>query len=510
MKKLILIIVLALGFSEMEAQQIPLYSNYFFTPYVYNPALSGRDGSLEANLLHRRQWTGIQGSPETTALTLNGARNESNVGWSMYAFSDQANILGRLGAYGNYSYRVRFSDNASLMLGLGAGFINQSIDQSAIRAQDAGDIFTVVPPNRTNFDINAGLALKIADFTLGAAAPQLLSQNLVYSDNVDQINYNLIRHYVFSAQYDFKFGGDKQILTPLVMVRAAEQNVPVQVDAGLLFNLTEYGYVGAMYRSDYAVTANAGVNLNEWLTVGYAYDFSLNEYSSQLGTSHEFMLTFRFGNDSENERMQNEIKRMKLMQRRQRDETEEAIDEALEEFKDQYKNEIQQAIEEEKKKMEADFERMRQQGGNNNAGGTNAGGGSANNSTNSSGRTQQGGNANNNAGSQSSGKNGYQPANNAGTANNSGYSSANQSSNVQPGSKGYYVTAGVFGQSSNAEALKNRLNAQGFDAGIFRDPSNNFFYVFLLKFNSYQEADQAKASKLNGRYTGNLWIKIMD
>lgn len=507
MKKLILGLALFLGFSQVKAQQIPLYSNYFFTPYVYNPAMSGTDGVTEATILHRRQWTGIQGSPETSALMVNGALNNEAVGWSVYGFSDKTDILSRVGVYGNYSYTVRLTDDISFSGGIGAGYINQQIDQSGVRARDLGDIFTAVAPNRGTFDINLGLALKVQDFTLGFASPQLLSQQIVYSRNANtgDINYDLIRHFIVSGQYDFKFAGDKQILSPTVMVRTGE-SVPFQIDAGLLYRMTEYGYVGAMFRSDYAVTANVGVNLTEQLTLGYAYDFSTNTYGSNFGTSHEFMLTYRFGSNKSNERMENEIKRLKLMQRRQRDEVEETVDEKIQEFKDSYKDDIKEALDAEKKKMEVELEKMRKQAAEaqqnmpqqnqsnmNNLGSqqqANDQGSQSQNMQNLMNQRQQ-----NQAGS--------------GNAGQASYPEENRASNVAPGSVGYYVTAGVFGQQANAQRLVNRLANEGLDARIFQDQNNNFYYVYLLKFSNYQQADQAKASRLNGNYSGDLWIKIV-
>lgn len=510
MKKLILLLAFGLMVNFAKAQQIPLYSNYFFTPYIYNPALSGASGVTEATILHRRQWTGIQGSPETSALGVNGSLNEGSVGWSIYGFSDKTDILSRIGVYGNYAYHVQLSDLISLSGGLGAGYVNQSIDQSGVRARDGGDIFTVVAPNRGTFDINLGLSLSVADFTLGFAAPQILSQNVVYATNPSNINYNLIRHYVASAQYDFKFAGDKQILSPIVMVRAAEQ-VPFQLDAGLLYNMVEYGYVGAMFRSNYGVTANIGLNLSEQLTLGYAYDFSTNTYASNFGTSHEFMLTYRFGSNKENERLKNEIKRNKLMIRRQKEELESTVDDKINEFKDSYKDELAKALEEEKKKMEAELERLREQAeqqarnnpqqpiSNNNPqqGGNQQG----QNPNNIQQLQQQRDNNAQQGGGQTGGNQVNQPQN---------YPPANMPSNVTPGSPGYYVTAGVFGNQANATRLMNNLRSQGLDAQVFQDRNNNFFYVYLLKFASYQEADGAKNTRMNGRYSGDLWIKIVN
>lgn len=505
MRKILALLAFGMMANMATAQQIPLYSNYFFTPYIYNPAMSGSTGVTEATLLHRRQWTGIQGSPETSALAVNGSLNDEKVGWSIYGFSDKTDILSRLGIYGNYAYHVKITDDISLSGGIGAGYLNQNIDQSAVRARDLGDVFSVVAPNRGAFDINLGLKLAVQDFTLGFAAPQVLSQNVTYATNPSDINYNMIRHYVATAQYDFKFAGEKQVLSPQLMVRTAE-SVPAQIDLGLIYNMTEYGFLGAMFRSNYGITINAGLNLSEMLTLGYAYDFSTNTYGSNFGTSHEFMLTYRFGSNKDNERMQNELKRLKLNQRRQKDEVEETVDERLQEFKDSYKDDIAKALEEEKKKMKAELEELRKQNAEQAQQNNNSNQGAQQNNPNNNMPNNQAANNNtNNQGSNTNMNNQSANTNNAGM----NYPQENLPANVNPGSSGYYVTAGVFGQQANAQRLANKLASQNIDARVFQDQGNSFYYVYLLKFNSYGEADQAKASKLNGRYSGDLWIKII-
>lgn len=496
LRNTILIVIACLGFNA-SAQQIPLYSNYFFTPYIYNPATSGINGYTEASLIHRRQWTGVQGSPETSALALNGSLNEEKVGWSVYGFSDQTDIISRLGLYGNYAYHISLSENAILSFGIGAGYLSNNIDINSIRAKDQGDIFIITNGDRGTFDINAGLNFRIADFQLGAAAPQLIGQPIEYAETPDRsVQYNLLRHYVVNAQYDFKFNGDKRVLSPMVMVRAAK-NVPIQVDAGLMFNMKEYGYIGAMYRSEYAVTGNIGINLTQQLTAGYAYDFSLNEYGAQLGTSHEFMLTYRFGDNRRNERLENEIKRLKQQQRQQGDETEELIDEKLEEFKDEYRKEIEAEMQEAAKKAAEEAAAAaganQQQGGNNNP---------VIIDPNTGQPIPQ-----NNMNNQNNGVN--QPNNGVNNQQQAGISSENMPQNVTPGSRGYYLVAGVFSNKTNADRLRRKLEGDGVDAAVFQDPGNFYFYVYLLKFDTYEAADRAKATNINGRYSGDLWIKII-
>ena len=103
-----------------NAQQLPLYSNYFFTPYMYNPAMSGLNGSTEVAIINRRQWTGVQGAPTTSAIAANGNLNEMKFGWSAYAFSDRTDIVSRTGVYGAYAYHLKFSEKNSISLGMSA------------------------------------------------------------------------------------------------------------------------------------------------------------------------------------------------------------------------------------------------------------------------------------------------------------------------------------------------------------------------------------------------------
>lgn len=504
---------LLLGGLAAKAQQIPLYSNYFFAPYIYNPSMSGTDGSTRLSIMHRRQWTGIEGSPETSAFALDGALNEEKVGYSVYGFSDNTHIINRLGIYGNYAYHLQVADNSSISFGIGAGYLNNAIDVNNINAQQAGDVFTFVNDNdRGVFDINAGLRFQIADFSLGAAAPQLLGHSVEYLETTNRkVDFSLLRHYIFNAQYDFKFDGDKRVLSPMVMVRAAE-NVPIQVDAGAIFEMEELGYIGAMYRSDYAVTGNLGVHLTEQLTIGYAYDFSLNEYSGSFGTSHEFMLSYKFGSDKRNERLENEIKRLKERQRRDSEQTEEMVDEKLEEFKDEFKRDMKKDLEDaaqEAAAQAADGQSANDNGGNNNRNAQNNNGGGNNAGRNNN---QQGNNANMNRANTGQNNNAQGAGNNNQNFNNAANNNGGgmMPSQISAGSPGYYLTAGVFSNKANADRRLRELSQQGLDAGVFQDPGNYFYYVFIRKFDSYQGAQNARSSQLNGSYNGELWIKVVE
>src|SRR6056300_1291304 len=335
MKKLVYTLALVVGSWTVQAQQLPLVSNYLNTAHLFNPAFSGLDGKTEITVLNRRQWTDIQGAPETQFMAFNGNREDLKFGYSGYAFNDVTDIVSRSGFYGSYAWHVKFSDENSLSLGMGAGYVNNTINVGGIRVQDEMDPVLFRQLNTGKFDLNFGFNLRFGDFSFGAAVPNLLAPAVDLSDNFNSpFAYQYQRHYVVNTQYDVDMQKGLMTLSPYVTVRANEVTIP-QVDAGLMFNHKEYFFIGAAYRSSYAVTANTGVHLTENITMGYAYDFSLNTYGFALGNSHEFMLRYSFGESKKDKRLENELKKLKDRQRRQSGDLEDLLNDRLDEFKDE-------------------------------------------------------------------------------------------------------------------------------------------------------------------------------
>ena len=498
MKKLFVLSAVVLGSLTAQAQQLPLISNYLNTAYLFNPAYSGIEGKTEISVLNRRQWTDIQGAPETQFMAFNGNRDDLKFGYSGYAFNDHTDIVARSGFYGSYAWHVKFTDRNSLSLGLGAGYVNNNINAAGIRVPDELDPVLFSALNTGKFDLNFGFNLQFGDFSLGAAVPNILAPKVDFSDNyLGPMQYHYMRHYVVNTQYDVNLQKGLMTLSPFVTVRANEVTIP-QVDAGLMFNHKEYFYVGAAYRSSYAVTANTGLHLTENITLGYAYDFSLNTYGFALGNSHEFMLRYTFGESKKDKRLENELKKLKDRQRRSSEELEDLLNDRLDEFKDEMSAQQKEMFDAEKDAMKNELSEAASQSGNNQNTGNE-------NWSNNSGANNDG--SNNNGASNSN----YPSTPSSGNINSNirGYDPNQYAGNVQAGSSGYYVTAGVFGSQNNAMKLQAKLSQQGVGSDIFQDPANSMYYVFLLKFVNYESAKYARDTGFNGQYNGKLWIKVM-
>jgi type IX secretion system PorP/SprF family membrane protein len=303
MKKVIVLIALAvLGMNEVLAQQVPLYSHYYYNQFLYNPSLAGSKDYGQLYMINRTQWNSIPGAPKTQALTLDGPLRNKKVGLGLAVYRDQAGQFNITGGQAAYRYSLDFGNDNMLSFGLGLGVLNNRLNLNDIRVQNELD------PNiinsyqaATGFDANIGVSYRAKDFLVGLTIPQIIGNELAYQAiknpiTGSDVRYGMIRHYIVHASYDWDLQDDGTwFLQPNAMVRVTP-NAPTQYDVSVVLNYSHNYWIGAMYRSKYAVTASAGIRLADQFVAGYAYDIAthtdLNQYTKG---AHEVMLGYQFG-----------------------------------------------------------------------------------------------------------------------------------------------------------------------------------------------------------------------
>ncbi|MFX0556052.1 PorP/SprF family type IX secretion system membrane protein [Maribacter sp. CXY002] len=77
-------------------------------------------------------------------------------------------------------------------------------------------------------------------------------------------------------------------------------------------------------------------------------------------------------------------------------------------------------------------------------------------------------------------------------------------------SDGYYVVANVYKGGQYMHKFINDLETKGIAASFIDNTNNGLKYVYLDKFDTWQEAVAAYESNLNGAYNGPMWIMNVD
>jgi len=300
MKKYLITTGLAiLATVSANAQQLPLFSQYYYNRFIYNPAFTGVESQSSAYLIHHSQWKDIPGSPVTYALTVDGPVAKNKIGLGLSLFNDQAGIFNRSGLYSSYSYRFSLATDHDLTLGLSAGVIDNKVDFSNAEAKDINDPLLYGQMQRkVTVDANFGIAYMWKDLNVGVSMPQLLGNKINYTETNTNVYTTLRRHLIASVSYDVTLSESAEIdFYPSVMMRYVK-GAPVQFDINANFSWKDMLRAGISYRFDYAIGFNIGAKLNKNLIAGYTYEYVYTSLNSYSGGGHEVMLGFTFGGNN--------------------------------------------------------------------------------------------------------------------------------------------------------------------------------------------------------------------
>lgn len=298
MKKNFIIILIFISSVIANAQQIGMYSHYFYNLMVYNPAFTGYGDATNAMLIRRSQWSDFKGAPQLTLFTLDGNFNlfHKNVSLGLNLINDRTGIISRTGGNILFSYKLKLKEEMNLLFGVSLGIIDQTIDFSKVILENTTDptLFSDAQ-HKATIDANAGFAFIWKKLEVGAAIPNIIGNQIKYTGNTNvRAYYTEARHYMLSLKYQYFVSKEKGIsIAPLALIRFVP-NTPFQFDGTVNLDWNSKFWIGTTYKSGYAMVANVGFCLNKQFSLGYSYDFIIGNLGKYAGTSQEIMLNFKF------------------------------------------------------------------------------------------------------------------------------------------------------------------------------------------------------------------------
>ena len=289
--KIVCFLSLGLAFiSKTIAQQNPEYTQYMYNTMTINSGYTGSVGTLEAVLLHRSQWVGIEGAPTTQSFTLHSPLQNDKMGLGLSVVNDKLGPSSEFNIDGNFSYTLKFAEDRKLAFGIKAGMRKLDVDWTKGRYRDESDILLNTNiSNEIKPSIGAGLYYYTDKWYLGASVPNFIRGNY-YDDiqesiNIDRLHYYLIGGYVFDFSENLKF-------KPAFLAKAVS-GAPLYYNVSLNFLIQEKLTLGASYQFDDSMSALAGFQISNSLYIGYAYDYTVTELNKYNDGSHEIILRFQ-------------------------------------------------------------------------------------------------------------------------------------------------------------------------------------------------------------------------
>lgn len=289
-----------------SAQQEPLYTQFMHNKLAWNPAYAGSFESPTLIAVHRNQFVGLEGAPQTTALSFNMPYN--SVSKSSLAFG--VNLV---------RHSIGITDITSLDLfpftyilhlrngNLSGGFqvsirqFSQDWGDPRLVTSATGDVAVPIESNN-KIVVNTGFGFFYKstrhNWYAGVASPRIVPNNIDFSSVGNDISREVL-HLNAMGGYTFKVNDDVKI-APQILLKYAVRS-PFQADINGTILLKDKYLGGLTYRTGNgksvageSIDLQLGLQATEKLFFCLSYDLSLTALRKYHNGSVELTARYWF------------------------------------------------------------------------------------------------------------------------------------------------------------------------------------------------------------------------
>ena len=273
------------------AQQEAQFTQYMYNTVTFNPAYAGSKEALNANLIYRSQWVGLEGAPTTMALSVNSPIG-GNLALGISAIADEIGPAEDLFITADIAYTIYLNNSLRFAFGVKAGLQSLQVDFTELDIFNPTDNQFGQNVSNVKPQIGAGGYLFMDNWYLGVSVPNILKTEFfdeaAISTAEKRQHFFLIGGYVFDVSPTLK-------LKPATLFRVVSGS-PIGLDVSLNALYNERFTLGVSYRLSSNFSALAGFQMSKNIMIGYGYDFDTTELAQFNSGSHELFLRFEIFN----------------------------------------------------------------------------------------------------------------------------------------------------------------------------------------------------------------------
>lgn len=540
------------------AYDVPAQNLLKYNRFLINPTFSTvREDKSYINLLHRNQSVQFDDNNQNYFLSYSG-RISDRTGLGLSLYSQQSGTLSNFGVLANYAYGVKLNDKSNLTFGANVSYYNSGFDQGRASTVEV-DPFLAGLQDQNLLSFQPGLNLSYGKFDVGVFAENLFDYNLKSSESLTEFKDKTFSgHLQYTHQFENQTGiFEEGRLMPLARVRKIGEE-DVTLGGSLILDLPKLGWIQAGYDSFYGAAAGVGFNLNRRISLGYTMEKGLSNNFDNFGLTHEISFAYSFSpnltedrvmleDDYEDDIVQNDLEPENIATNEEIEELKQKLaenDAIIEEL--MFRQDSLEASRQ--SDLERRFEMVMRMVRNETNGDrpdlekrakelfmdddTITGVASAQDSSNTqdpsrldilNNKKQQDRVAITDDIIDTKAKELVQPKD-AVVANRprKEVNPVTKPEVVQDGVKsrkfknlpnvtdGYYVVANVYKGGKYMDNFLTTLKNKGINADYIDNPNNGLKYVYLQRYETFEDAVAANDSKLNGMYDGAMWIMNVD
>lgn len=292
LKYLIALLIVSFVFSfKAMAQWDAQISQYWKFKTFFNPSFVAESDTLQASILNRQQWIGIDNAPKTLIASADMPLHflERKHGVGILFMKESIGLFSNTSIGGQYTYKKQWKKNV-LNIGLQVSYVSVGFDASRIIIpEDQKESIEALPTadaESVAFDANIGVSWITPKYYVGISSTHITEPKFDIDDNFSSY---IPRIYYFTAGYNVKFRNPMYEFRPSVLIKSDVTVTQYDFTARLVYNKMFNG--GVTWRKDDGFVFLLGANILGF-DAGYAFDLSTSEISKASKGTHEFFLRY--------------------------------------------------------------------------------------------------------------------------------------------------------------------------------------------------------------------------
>jgi type IX secretion system PorP/SprF family membrane protein len=279
----------------VSAQGDPNFRQNQLNVLQLNPAQAGAGVHSEIICYAANQWINMPGAPKTY-LTSANFNVLQNFGIGATLMGDQYGPVNMSKGEINLAYHLKLNEKWKFGIGMKMGVTYTSVNLGELTIIDPNDPY-MVGTLRSGINWNAGFGglLYSKRFYLGYAMPNVSKTSFLNHD--------------MTLFVDTKYGhiayiggtvplSEKVELRPNLVYRQIK-GTPLNVEANTIFTFDKKYDFGLTFQYNASVGAIAGMQIRDYLYLGYAYSYPISQLNRVTMQSHEIALRYRILNKCE-------------------------------------------------------------------------------------------------------------------------------------------------------------------------------------------------------------------
>lgn len=511
-----------------------------FNRFLINPTFSTvREENSYINLLHRNQSVQFQDNDQTYFLSYSGRIGDrSGLGLSLY--NQRVGPISNIGVLANYAYGIKLSDKSNFTFGGNLAYYSSGLNLNSVDVLDQNDFRLNGTEDSNILSFQPGFNISYGQFDFGVFAENLFDYNLKTSETLTEF---ADKTYSAHLQYTYPFKNGNGVLEsarlmPLARVRmnalnnaAATEGADLSYGGSLVLDLPKLGWLQGGYDTFYGASAGAGFNLNQRLSLGYTMEKGFGTDFNNLGITHEISFAYSFTpNLTEDRVMFEDEDADELVDNEELDIDNLASNDEIAELKkklaendavlaelmhrqDSLESNRQKDLERrfemvmrmvrnETKGERADIEKRAENlflNGKDDAA-------LAQNTQETKIESSKSVNKQKKSSLNKVVPQKTNPVAKDRTSISRNTIKSRKFKNLEGVDNGYYMVANVYKGGKYMDKFMNDLSNDGFNPDIIDNPNNGLKYVYLEKFDTWQDATAAYKNNMNEGYNDDMWI----